>query len=164
MKERIKRKKLSFAMGIAVVLALFAGVVFVAAAAYVASRALYSHGITVPYAQYAQYLFYIILGVYIVRNYITEYEYTVTDNQFIVDRILGSRQKNILRIHINDIVSINKTAPRKRPVQRLTFRSKKSGGVYMAYIESGKEKYIYLSLSADMLAFTAKRASSDNKR
>lgn len=164
MKERIKRKQLSFAMGILVVLAVFVGIVLIAAASYVATQALYSYGITIPYFQYAQYIIYIILGVYIVRNYITEYEYTLTDNEISVDRLIGSRKRNLLRLRLNNIISVNKKSPRIRHVQHLTIRSRKSGGVYIVYLESGKEKCAYLSPGDDFLSLIYKRTKLNDKR
>ncbi len=164
MKERIKRKNLSFAAGILVVLAIFAGIMIISAAAYIAGRALYSYGIDIPYAQYAQYVVFIVLGVYIVRNWITEYDYEVSDSELIVDRLLGSRQRNLLRLRLDSIVSINKTPPLKCPIARLTFRSKKSGGIFIVYCNFGKEKCAYLTPNADMIALIKKRTGLNNQR
>lgn len=157
MKERIKRKQLSPAIGILVVISLLSGVVLLSVLINFAAYTLYCYGINIPFVQYVQYVIFIVIGIYIVRRFLTEYEYTVTKSELIVDRFLGGRQRNLLRIRLDEILSLSAQNPRKRAQQRLTFKPKKSGPVYIVYHESKKDKCAYFSPSDDMLSLLKDR-------
>ena len=159
MKERLKRKKLSSALGVLVILAILAGVVALAAIIYVLTDALYAMGINAAFMQYAQYVILIIIGVLIVRRYLTEYEYTLKGDELSIDRYIGQRQRNLLCIKTSQIVSIGKQPPGVRALERLTFKSK-SGAVYIVFKENGKQRTGFFSPSNELLAMIEERIKS----
>lgn len=150
MKEKLKRKKLSSALGILVILAILAGVVALAAIIYVLTDALYAMGVNAAFMQYAQYVLLIIIGVLIVRRYLTEYEYALNGDELSIDRYIGQRQRNLLCIKTSQIVSIGKQPPGLRALERLTFKPK-SGAVYIVFKEDGKQRCAYFSPSEKLL-------------
>lgn len=160
MKERLKRKKLSSALGILVILALFVCVVAMAAIIYVITDALYALGIDAAFMQYAQYVLLIVIGVLIVRRYLTEYEYALDGDELTIDRYIGQRERNLLCIKTRQIVSLGKQPPGLRGLERLTFKSKKSGVIYMVYTQDGAQKAACFSPSDELLDLIEKRRSS----
>ncbi len=153
MKQRLKRKRVSPALGILIVLALVAGVVLLSAAFFVIADLLRALGINAAFMQYAQYIVLIVAGVFIVRRYMTEYEYTLENDTLKVDRYTGARPRTLLLIKLLDIVSMDTRKPSSSRLQHLSFRSRKSGGVYITYTEDGRKKCAYLSLNAQMQEF-----------
>ena len=117
MKERLSRKKLSTPLGLLVVLGLVAGILLIYTAVFIAADAL---GLR-SYHQYIAYALLIVLGVIIVRRWLTEYEYRVADGELIVERYLGDRSRELLRIRLKSILHLGPEKPRGLRLQRLTF-------------------------------------------
>ncbi len=160
MRERLGRKKLSVPVGILVVLALLTGILLMSAVIFVLSDAL---GLR-PYYQYIDFALLIVIGVVIVRKWLTEYEYAVVDDELIVDRFIGSRSKNLFRIKLKSIVSISQDRPAHSKMQRLTYHSKRSGVTYIVYIQNGQEKCAYLSPSDAMRTMIGQRSGASNQQ
>lgn len=161
MKERLSRKKLSVPLGILVILALFAGILVLSAVVFVATDAL---GLR-QYYQLVVLALLIVLGVFIVRRWLTEYEYAVIDDELIIDRYIGKRGKNLLRIRLKSIVSLGREKPGYKKPQRLTYRSKRSGVTYIVYKQDGEELCVYFSPSDAMRALIdRRRGSASNKQ
>ncbi len=156
MKERLTRKKLSTWLGILAVLGLLLGVVVLAAVIYVAADAMQAAGWNTTFMQYVEYAILIIIGILIVRHWMTEYEYNLIDDELIVDRYIGRNPRNLLRLRLSSIVSVGKQEPDMKKV-RLTFRSKSKGVVYIVYKQNGEQKCMYFSPSNDMLSLIEER-------
>lgn len=157
MKERLTRRKLSTWLGILTVLGLLIGVVLLAAIIYVAADAMKAAGWNVTFMQYVEYVILIIIGILIVRHWMTEYEYNLIDDELIVDRYIGRHPRNLLRIRLSSIVSVGKAQPDIKKKDRLTFRSKSKGVVYIVYKHNGEQKCMYFSPSNDMLSLIEER-------
>lgn len=157
MKERLKRKKLPAWLGILVILGLLLCVVTLAAIIYVAADAMRSAGWETWYMQYIEYIILIAAGILIVRYWMTEYEYDVIDDELIIDRYIGQRPRNLLRIALRAIVSIGDEKPVAEKPERLTFKSKKSGVTYLVYKQNGQQKCIYFSPGDELLSLIEKR-------
>ena len=144
MKERLSRKKLSAPMGLLVVLGLVAGILLIYTTVFIAADAL---GLR-SYHQYIAYALLIVLGVIIVRRWLTEYEYHVADGELIVERYIGDRGRELLRIRLKSILHIGPEKPRGMRLQRLTFRPRRHGVTYVVYRQdSGGEAGMFFSPS-----------------
>ncbi|MGI5918469.1 MAG: hypothetical protein ACOX8N_02250 [Christensenellales bacterium] len=142
MKERLSRKKLSTPLGLLVVLGLVAGILLIYTAVFIVADAL---GLRY-YHQYIAYALLIVLGVIIVRRWLTEYEYRVANGELIVERYLGDRSRELLRIRLKNILHIGPEKPRGMRLQRLTFRSRRRGVTYVVYRQgSGDEAGMFFS-------------------
>ena len=157
MKERLKRKKIPVWLGMLCILGLLIGVVLLAAVIYVAADAMKAAGWNTVYMQYVEYVILIVAGILIVRHWMTEYEYDLVDDEFIVDRYIGQRPRNLLRLPLKSIVSVSRETPGIKKKERLTFKSKKRGVTYIVYKHKGCEKCMYFSPSDELLALIQKR-------
>jgi hypothetical protein len=59
--------------------------------------------LNVHHAEYFIYVALILLGVYVIRKYLTEYRYSLFDDEVIVDRIIGSRSAPMLVLRMREI-------------------------------------------------------------
>jgi len=157
MKERLSRKKLSAWLGILTILGLLTGVVLLAAIIYVAADAMRAAGLNPFFMQYVEYVILIVAGIFIVRRWMTEYEYNLIDDELIIDRYIGRNPRNLLRIRLNAIVTVSKKQPDIKKKDRLTFRSKSKGVVYIVYRQNGEQKCMYFSPSDKLLALIEER-------
>lgn len=157
MKERLTRKKLSTWLGILTILGLLIGVVLLAAVIYVAADAMKSAGWNTTFMQYVEYVILIVIGILIVRHWMTEYEYSVIDGELIVDRYIGRNPRNLLRIKLSSIVSVGRQEPDIKKQDRLTFKSKNKGVVYIVYKQNGEQKCMYFSPSDELLSLIEER-------
>lgn len=155
MKERLSRKKLSVPVGILVVLALFVGILLMSAVIFVLTDAL---GLRLYY-QYVVFALLIVIGIAIVRKWLTEYEYAVVDDELIIDRFIGSRPKNLFRIRLNRVVSISQDKPSCSKKQRLTYHPESHGVTYIVYLQDGEERCLYFSPSEAMRTLIDQRRS-----
>ena len=153
MKERLSRKKLSAPLGILVVIGLVACILVLSAIIFVAADKL---GLRLYY-QYVEYLLLIVIGVLIVRKWLTEYEYDVLDDELIIERYIGSRGKELLRIRLKSIVSIGSDKPAALKPQRLTYHSQKRGVTYIVYKQNDKERSAFFSPSSTLLELIGQR-------
>ena len=153
MKERLSRKKLSTPLGILVVLGMVAGILIIYAAVFIAADAL---GLR-AYHQYIVFVLLILLGVFIVRKGLTEYEYDVIDDELIIERYIGDRGRGLLRIRIKSISNIGPERPALKKLQRLTYRAKRKGVTYFVYSQNGNEVGAYFSPSPELTALINKR-------
>ena len=149
MKERLKRRQPSAIAGIGIVLGLVAGIILFSMlmsmlAIYL--RTVYEWNTT--FVQYVEFVVLIVFGIWIVRRWLTEYEYDVIGDELIVGQFVGRRGKTIYRVALKDIAYIGPEIPAApgRP-QRLTFKHRKRGVVY---IQSGG-KSMYFSPSEELL-------------
>lgn len=156
MKQRFKRKKVSPFAGILIILGLLFGVVTLAAVIYVATDAMKAAGLAVWYMPYVEYVLLIAAGIFIVRRWMTEYEYDVIDDELIIDRYIGRRARNLLHIKLSSVVSIGPGRP-DVPLERLTFQAKSGGVTYIVYRQNGRQKGFYFSPSDALAALIAER-------
>jgi hypothetical protein len=157
MKERLTRKKLSTWLGILAILGLLIGVVLLAAIIYVAADAMKAAGWNTTFMQYVEYVILIIAGILIVRHWMTEYEYSLVDDELIIDRYIGRNPRNLLCIKLSSIVSVSKQEPDIKKKDKLTFRSKSKGVTYIVYKQNGEQKCMYFSPSDELLSFIEER-------
>ena len=153
MKERLSRKKLSAPLGILVVLGLVAGILVLSAVVFIAADML---GLRLYY-QYIVFALLIIIGVLIVRKGLTEYEYTLADDELVVERYIGARGRELLRIRLKSIVSIGQDRPEAVKLQRLTYHAKRRGVTYIVYKLNSEERGAVLSPSSALLELIDKR-------
>ncbi len=157
MKERFKRKKLPAWLGILIILGLLLGVIVLAAIVYVAADAMRAAGWATWYMQYIEYIILIVAGIFIVRYWMTEYEYDLIDDELIIDRYIGQRPRNLQRIPLASVISVGVQEPEFKKPERLTFKSKKSGVKFLVYKQNGQQKCMYFSPSDELLALIEKR-------
>lgn len=53
--------------------------------------------------EYVIYILLIVLGLYIVKKYLTEYRYSLFDDEVIIDRIVGNRVEALLVLRVREI-------------------------------------------------------------
>ncbi len=156
MRERLKRRQLSSFTGILSVAGILIGIVIISAGMYVLADALNSNLV-----QFAQYGLFILIGIVIIRKWITEYEYALIDNWLHVDRYLGKNSKRLFEVKLSRITYIGKTLPDyyNGKIQRLTYASKKSGVVYIIYKDGDEKKCVYFSPSDKLVERLERRVS-----
>ena len=157
MRERLKRRQLSAFFGILIIIGLLIGIVIIAAAMYVLADAL-----NTGFIEYIEYILFILIGIIIIRKWITEYEYAIVDGEFFIDRILGKNPKRLFEIKLSAITYIGKTLPidYNGKKQRLTYKAKRSGVVYIIYKSGGDKKCAYFSPSQQMVELLQTRTKN----
>jgi len=153
MKERLRRKKLSAPLGILVVLALVACILLIYAVVFIVADAL---GFRL-YHQYVVYALLIVLGVFIVRRGLTEYEYDVVDDELIIERYIGDRGRELLRIKLKSILSLGPEKPRAVRLQRLTYRARRQGVIYLVYRKESGEAGFFFNPSPALIELIGQR-------
>ena len=164
MKQRLERKKLTAFLGVLVILALFAGLVLFMMLMHVVADLLRLVDIDTVFLPYVEYVLLIVLGVVIVRRWMTEYAYELIDDELIIDRYIGRNPRNLLRLRLRQITDIRTQAPDGCSVQRLTFKPKKHGIVYIVYVDADKKRCAAISPSTDFLELLKKRSGLDDQR
>ena len=159
MKERYKRKRVSTVLGILITLMLLALILLL-------------HGILtaintvleISFMEFIEYGIILLIGILIVRKWLTEYEYTVTDDGFYVDRILGSRSRLIFGTSLSEIVYISKEKPKdfKGKTKRLTFRSGKKDKAYMVAVNDCQKICVVFSPSDKMTELLESRTLGES--
>ncbi len=142
MKERYKRKQLSTIFGILIVIGLVAAILFLHILMIAVGKVL-----DISFMEYIEYVLFILIGIAIVRKWITEYEYAVVDDELFVDRYIGKRPRRLFEIKLGQIIYIGDTLPGdyKGKKQRLTFASKRKGVIYIVFIKNDDKKCVYFS-------------------
>ena len=156
MKERLHRKKLSAPLGILVVLGLVASILLIYAVVFIIADAL---GVRL-YHQYVVYALLIVLGVFIVRRGLTEYEYDVVDDELIVERYIGDRGRELLRIKLKSILSLGPEKPQAAKLQRLTYRARRRGVTYLVYRKENGEAGFFFNPSPALIELIEQRRSA----
>ena len=149
MKEKLKRRQPSTIAGIGIVLGLVVGIiVFSMLMSMLAIYLRTAYEWNTTFMQYIEFALLIVFGVWIVRRWLTEYEYEVTGDELIIGQLVGRRGKTLYRAKLKDITYIGPdfSEASGRPL-RLTFKNRKRGVVY---IQSGG-KYAYFSPSEELL-------------
>lgn len=107
-------------------------------------------------------------GVYmLIRNVISEYEYTVTDTEFVVKSSLGDNEKQIVHIPLGNISCIvrKKSNEAKKSCDGI-FNAKKSFSspdIYICFFESDKKTYKLIFEPSEKLLSVIKNHSIDVK-
>ena len=147
MRERFKRKQLSTVLGILVTIGLLVAVLLL-------------HGIITAInsvlefklMEFVEYGILIIVGILIVRKWLTEYEYAVIDDELYIDRYIGSRPRRIFETKLGQVIYIGTEKPEDcKSKKRFTFRSGKKNVVYMVYIKNDEKQCAVFSPSDKML-------------
>jgi len=154
MKQRLKRKQLNSLKGLLVIVGLVAALVVLAAILFVIAD--YFH---ITFMQYIEYALFILIGILLVRKWLTEYEYVVVDDALYVDRYLGKRPRRLFEVRLSHIVYIGKDKPQDYSgrAQRLTFLPRRKGVVYIVYIDSDNKKCAFFSPSSELLSLIESR-------
>lgn len=105
-----------------------------------------------PFMEFIEYGIVVIVGILIVRKWLTEYEYALIDDEFSVDRYIGKRPRRIFSTKLGQIIYFGKEKPKdyKGIVRRLTFRSGKKDLSYIVYIENDEKRCAAFSPSDKM--------------
>lgn len=150
MRERLKRKQLSAPMGILLVILLVAIMVILSAVIFVIADYFNIGGIL----DYVKYLLFIVIGILIIRKWITEYEYALIDDELFVDRYIGKRPRRLLSVKLSHVTYIGKRIPDdySGKINRLTYNSRRSDVTYIVYVEKDEKNCAYFSLSDSMLS------------
>ncbi len=154
MKERYKRRQLSTFVGILVTIGLVAVILFFhILISYIGTV------LKVAFIEYIEYVLFILLGIWIVRKWITEYEYAIVDDELFVDRYIGRRPRRLFEIKLGQIIHIGSDLPSDYDgkKQRLTFASRKRGVVYIVFIKDDDKKCVFFSPSEEMQAMIKTR-------
>jgi len=159
MKERLKRRQPSTPAGILMILALFVCIFLIAMIMFVLADAF-----DAPWLQFVEYALFIVIGVLIIRYWVTEYEYALIDRDLFVDRWLGKRARRLFSVRLCDITYIGSDLPAdyKGNQQRLTYKAKRRGVVYIVYRSGSDKKCVYFSPSDKLLALIKERRSKKN--
>jgi hypothetical protein len=154
MKERYRRKQLSTIVGILVTIGLVAAILFL----HMLMSAINTY-LKITFMEYIEYVLFILIGLAIVRKWITEYEYAIVDDELFVDRYLGKRSRRVFEIPLRQIIHIGESLPSdyRGKKQRLTFASKRKGVVYIVFIKNDDKKCAYFSPSDKMLGIIKER-------
>ena len=147
MRERCKRKQLSAVLGILVTLGLLVAVLLLHGVMSAINTVL-----GFRFMEFVEYALFILMGIFIVRKWLTEYEYAVIDDEFFVDRFIGSRPRRIFETKLGQVIYIGKEKPTdvKGKKKRLTFRTGKKDIVYMVFIENDEKRCAVFSASDEM--------------
>lgn len=158
MKERLKRKQLSTWTGILTILGLIAGMFIIIAVLFVLADLL-----NFKYMDYIEYALFILIGILIIRKWLTEYEYIVVDDELFVDRYLGSRPRRLFSVRFSNIKYIGIKLPKsyRGRKQRLTYLPRRKDVVYIVYTDKGNQKCAFFSPSSDMLSLIQTRMNKD---
>lgn len=163
MKEKLERKKLNTLSGVLVILALFAGIVLFMMLMHVMAALLRSFDIRTEFIPYAEYVLLIVIGVLIVRRWMTEYTYELIDDEIIIDRCIGRNTRNLLRLQLSQITDIRTEEPNGCTIQRFSFNPQKHRIIYIVYHDANKKKCAAISPSTDFLTLFKKRSSLDDQ-
>lgn len=146
MRERYKRKQLSTILGILVTVGLLAAVLLLHGVMTAINSVL-----EFKYMEFVEYGIFIIIGISIVRKWLTEYEYAVIDDDFYVDRYIGSRPRRIFETKLGQVIYLGNEKPEGcKTKKRLTFRTGKKDIVYMVYIKNDEKQCAVFSPSDKM--------------
>ncbi len=148
MKERLKRRPLSIVSGIFVILALLVLMFIVMMISYVLADLF-----NLPALQYIEYVIFVVIGLLLIRYGLTEYEYAVVDDEIFVDRYIGKRARRLFSVKMRNIVSVGTQLPDncKGQLQRLTYKSRKRGVVYLACRSGSDTRCVFFSPSDKMV-------------
>ena len=154
MKERYKRKQVSALLGILITIGLLAAVLLLHGVMTAVNSVL-----EFRYMEFVEYGIFILAGIFIVRKWLTEYEYAAADGMLTVDRYIGSRPRRIFETKLKQIIYIGKEKPAdyKGKKVRLTFRSGRKDMVYIVYIKDDEKRCAFFSPSEDMVEFISSR-------
>ncbi len=147
MKERYKRKQLSTIFGILIVIGLVAAILLL----HMLMTAI-NNVLNISFMEYIEYVLFILIGIAIVRKWITEYEYAIVDDELFVDRYIGKRPRRLFETRLGQIIYIGDTLPSDYTgkKQRLTFASRRRGVVYIVFIKDDDKKCVFFSPSEKM--------------
>ena len=148
MKERYKRRQLSTFVGILVTIGLVAAILLLHMLMSAINTVL-----EITFMEYIEYVLFILIGLAIVRKWITENEYAVVDDELFVDRYIGKRNRRVFEIKLGQIIYIGDTLPSdyKGKKQRLTYASRRRGVTYIVFIKSDEKKCAYFNPGEKML-------------
>lgn len=150
MRERLKRKQLSTPMGILLIVLLLAVIVVLSAIIFVIADYFNIGSIL----EYVKYLLFIVIGVIIIRKWITEYEYALIDDELYVDRYIGKRPRRLFSVRMSHITYVGKNLhdDYKGKIHRLTYKSKRSDVTYIVFVEKDEKKCAFFSPSEALLS------------
>jgi hypothetical protein len=135
------------------VLSLVAGILLIYAVVFIVADAL---GLRL-YHQYVVYALLIVLGVFIVRRGLTEYEYDAVDDELIIERYIGERGRELLRIKLKSILSIGLEKPESVKLQRFTYRARRRGVTYLVYSKEGGDAGFFFNPSPALIELIEQR-------
>ena len=153
MKERYKRKTLPTALGILITIGLVGLVLLLHGIA----TAIETY-IKFSLMEYIEYLLLIVLGIVIVRRWLTEYEYAADEENMTVERVIGSRPRRIFECPIKQMIYIGRQRPQdtKGRHTKLTFSGKKNRA-YITYIKDDEKRCAVFSPSDAFYDFLKSR-------
>lgn len=154
MRERYKRKQLSTVLGILITIGLLACVLLLHGVMTAINSVL-----NVSFMEFIEYGIVVLVGIMIVRKWLTEYEYAAIDDEFFVDRYIGNRPRRIFYVKLGQIIYIGKEKPKdiKGSIKRLTFRSGKKDISYLVYIDKDEKRCAAFSPSDKMIELIESR-------
>jgi hypothetical protein len=150
MKERYIRKQLPAILGILIAI----GLVILVLLLHGIATAVNSF-VGVSFMEYIEYVILIVLGIAIVRKWLTEYEYEVTEDSFAVNRAIGRRPRRIFECPTRHIIYIGRDKPSdtKGRITKLTYASGNKDKVYLTYIKNDEKRCAVFSPSEGLVEF-----------
>lgn len=103
------------------------------------------------YSDFLTIVIFSIIGYWVIRRYVLSYKYMVIGEEFIIQQIMGSKEKLLLNINLNQIEVIDKNISesyeedkKKTFVKRQKlYNNWKSPRVYYCIYEENEEKYFF---------------------
>ena len=150
MKEKFKRKQLPAILGFLIAIGLVAMVLLLHGIATVVNSV-----VNISFMEYIEYVILIVLGIVIVRKWLTEYEYEVSETTLAVNRVIGSRPRRIFECPMGQIIYIGREKPSdtKGRITKLTYSSEKKSRVYITYIKNDEKRCAVFSPSEGFADF-----------
>ena len=154
MKERYKRRKLPTVVGILITIGIVGLVLLLHGIATAINTVVHA-----SFMEYVEYIILIVLGIVIVRKWLTEYEYQADEEDFNVDRIIGSNPRRIFECPLRQIIYIGREKPQdsKGRLQKLTFAAGRKSRVYIAYIKDDEKRSAVFSPSEKFIEYIKSR-------
>ena len=114
------------------------------------------------YADFFTIIFMAYLIYFIIRRYIMAYKYMIIEDELIIRRIIGAKEKVLVDININQIEQIKeeKTSRiKKSSIKRSTFwnNCKNKSVLIITYIEDGNKNEFEFQPSDKMMTIISKR-------
>ena len=109
-------------------------------------------GIPQAPVQISLYVIFAVLSVYLYRYRLTDFSYLLTERMFVVDKVIGKKNRPAVALHLSDITKIVPTselASIVKPCSKV-YHGKKEDTLCIIFKLSGKEESVLISPTEEM--------------
>jgi hypothetical protein len=107
--QQVAKPKITPLVGLMLVLCFTLGTVILSVASFYMR-----HTFEIYYTEYTIYLFLVLACYFVIRKSVAEYRYCLYDDEIVVNRVIGQRQRNLLVLHLWEINDIQPGLPGRR--------------------------------------------------